>query len=75
MNIVYVKIKNRDEIIFPECYYQQLNNFIIIKTVNGSHEIGVFNLNIIEYVYFDYKERKTNKRDWCDKTKSGIPEK
>lgn len=75
MNIVYVKIKNRDEIIFPECYYQQLNNFIIIKTVNGSHEIGVFNLNIIEYVYFDYKERKTNKRGWCDKTKSGIPEK
>lgn len=75
MNIVYVKIKNRDEIIFPECYYQQLNNFIIIKTVDGSHEIGVFNLNIIEYVYFDYKERKANKRDWCDETRSGIPEK
>lgn len=74
MNIVYVKIKNRDEIIFPESCYQQLNNFIIIKTVDGFHEIGAFNLNIVEYVYSDYKERKVNKCGWCDEIRSGISE-
>lgn len=74
MNTLYVKIKNRNEIIFPQCYYQQLNNFILVKTIDGSHEIGAFNLNIIEYVYLDYEEIKRDKHDLYDKIRSGVPE-
>lgn len=64
MNTLHVKIKNRDEIIFIQCYYQQQNNFILVKTIDGSHEVGAFNLNIIEYVYFDYEEIEKDKNDW-----------
>ena len=73
MNILYLKIKNRDEMTFPECHYQQQNDFILIKTIDG-YEIGAFNLNIIEYVYLDYEEIKRDKRDWYDKIRSGDPE-
>ena len=59
MNIIYIKVKGKDEMVFPECFYKQHNNFVIIYTIDHpEHEIGAFNTTIVEYVYLQYIELK-----------------
>ena len=84
MNIVYIKIRGKEEIAFPECFYEQHNNFVIIHTTDHpEHEIGAFNISVVEYVYNYYEDNKRDAREWfergvkingwVDEIKSGKP--
>ena len=68
MSLVYVKVKGKDEIVFPECFYEQHNDFVIIHTIDHpEHEIGVFNIAAIEYVYYNYEDNKKDAREWFER--------
>ena len=71
MNVVYVKIKDKDEMAFPECYYEQRGNFIVICTIGHPLEVGTFNLSVVEYAYSHHEREKASV--WVNKIKSGKP--
>lgn len=65
MHIVYIKVRGKEEMVFPKCCYKQVDNFIVICTTEHFLEVGAFNLSVVEYVYRHEEKKKT--REWFEK--------
>lgn len=53
--MVYIKVKGKDEITFPKCYFTQNNRIIFIHASGigqASTIIGAFKEDVVEYVYW-----------------------
>ena len=67
MNVIYIKIKGKEEIAFPGCCYEHCDNFLVVRTLENFLEVGAFNKNIVEYVYLHYTDGKRDAREWFEK--------
>ena len=74
MNGVCIKVKGRDEMIFPDCGFENCDSFIMIKFIGNDFIVGAFSKTIVEYVYYHYFDNEdTPVKPFIDEIRSGIP--
>lgn len=74
MNGVCIKVKGGDEIIFPDCGFEDRDSFIVISFIENNFMVGAFSKTIVEYVYYHYfNNEDTSMKPFINEIRSGIP--
>lgn len=60
INSIHIKMKNQDEIIFPECRFENADRFVSIYTIEDNFMVGAFSTSDLEYVYYDCEKEQAH---------------